>query len=82
VEAECTVRHGRWDACFIATVLLQIEVAWRLQAAVHLSSSTARRMHCATNSSASASFAAGRGASLKDLMARMGHDSERAAIIY
>ena len=27
-------------------------------------------------------FAAASGASLKDLMARMGHDSERAAIIY
>lgn len=27
-------------------------------------------------------FAAGSGAGLKDLMARMGHDSERAALIY
>jgi hypothetical protein len=30
----------------------------------------------------SINFAAASGASLRDLMARMGHDSERAAIIY
>jgi hypothetical protein len=39
--------------------------------------------HCAPPSAAKAgTFAAAGGAGIKDLMARMGHDSERAAMIY
>ncbi len=52
---------------------------WTLSGAVVIRSRTRRR---AAGRHTGNTFAASSGARLRDLMARMGHDSERAAMIY